>query len=397
MELKLDFPSVQTRHTDEEIEKISLAIKNAKSLSMGELIKDFENDFSNFLNVKYSFGVSSATSALEIAAILSGAKKGDEILIPAHTYTASALPFLRLNAKLVFIDIDPETFVMDVEDLKRKITSKSKVIVAPHLYGLPINMDSLMKIAKEYNLFVIEDCAQSPAAEFNNKMVGTFGDVGCFSFHSQKNITALGEGGMLVTNNESYANSISSLRIIGHAPFNNNQKYWIPAMSNIIETIPGKFPGNYKMGEINAFAAHLLLKRIKEINKSRQNYFNYISEQLKDFAELRFQFIPENCKSAYHLLPAFFDGNNINKNNHDLINDLFEIYGIKCVVQYYPLYRYDLFVKNGYNEELNSCPNTNKFYDNMISFPFKSQMTNYELSYLINSIKELLLLYRKSK
>jgi dTDP-4-amino-4,6-dideoxygalactose transaminase len=392
--IKIDFPAIQTLHTKEEAHQISEAILNANTLTQGAYLNDFENNFKKFLGVKFAFGVNSATSALEIAALLSGCQEEDEILLPAHTFTATALPFLRTKAKIIFVDIEMDTFNMDLDDFESKITPKSKVVVPVHIYGVPLDMNRLMNIANKYNLFVIEDCAQAPGAMINNQKVGTFGDIGCFSFHGQKNITTLGEGGMIVTNNSDFSNKIPSLIKIGSSPFKNQNKYWIPAMSNIIETIPGKLPNNFKMSEINAFAGNLILKRYSEIIKQRKSYFEKITSELSHFSELKFQHIKDGIQPAYHLIPAFFDGASINKTNDDLINDLFENYGIKTVVQYYPLYRYELFKNNGYNNSNSLCPNTELFFNNMISFPFKSEMSNDELNYLINSIEKTLKSYK---
>ncbi|MBT3981936.1 MAG: DegT/DnrJ/EryC1/StrS family aminotransferase [Bacteriovoracaceae bacterium] len=384
MDLKLDFPGIQTRLTDSEVDIICEGIKSAKSLSMGPNLKAFEDNFASFVGVENAFGVSSATAALELAAILCRVEEGDEVLLPAHTFAATALPFIRRKAKIVFVDIDPETFVMDTNDLAKKVTNKSKVIVPVHLYGLPVKMDVVMDIASKNGLLVVEDCAQAPGAEYCGKKVGSWGDFGCFSFHGQKNITTLGEGGMLTTNSTKYVEEILGLRKIGARPFLNQKKYWQPAMSNIIEAIPGEIPYNFAMGEIQALAGDLILKRIGKINEVRRNQAAQIIDALSDFSELSFQKVPENCLSAYHLFPARYEGSN-GKTRDDLIDLLFTKYGIKTVVQYYPLYKYELFINNGCSG--GNCPETDRFFDNMISFPFASDMDPKDIDYLISSTK----------
>ncbi|MBF0312075.1 MAG: DegT/DnrJ/EryC1/StrS family aminotransferase [Oligoflexia bacterium] len=388
-QLKLDFPNIQTRLTDVEVDQLSKAIRSATALTMGPYLKEFEKNFADYLNIKFAFGLSSCTAALEIAAMISNIGPNDEILVPAHTFTASALPFLRKKAKIVFVDIHPETFVMDLQSLKNKLSPRSKVIVPVHLYGLPIAMDEVLDIATEKNLIVIEDCAQSPGAEYKGKKVGTFGDFGCFSFHGQKNITTLGEGGMLVTNNDKYCEKILGLRKIGARPFIDQEQYWKPAMSNIVEAIPGEYPHNFGLGEIQAFAGILLLKRIEQINAIRRRNTEVIVKELADFPELQFQKIPSNCLSAHHLLPAKYNGGKYNKNRDSLIEQLYSQFGIKCAVQYYPLYRYELFKNNGYSEK-DFCPNTEDFFNNMISFPFSTDMSSEDLQYLIDCLKKSL-------
>ncbi len=383
--LRLDFPAIQTKLTTEEIETLAEAIKNANTLTMGPHLKTFESNFAEYLNIAHAFGVNNATAALELTAMIPGIYEGDEVILPAHTFTATALPFLRRKAKIIFADIVPDTFVMDVDDVKKKITPKTRAIVPVHLYGLPVEMDSLMKLARENNCIVIEDCAQSPGAAYKGKKTGSFGDFGVFSFHGQKNITTLGEGGMIVTNNDDYAKAVLGLRKIGARPFEKQEKYWLPAMSNIIEAVSGELPYNFALSEIQALAGNLILKRIDAINEKRRATKQKIETALSVHPELVFQNNPAECLSACHLLPARFDGKEFGKTRDDLIEILFNKYRIKSVVQYYPLYRYDLFIKNGYSDD-GSCPNTNHFFDNMLSFPFGSDMRDEDVDYLIESI-----------
>lgn len=383
-DLILDFPAIQTHLTPEEIQQIAEAIRSANTLTMGPLLKEFETLFAEYLGVRHAFGVANATAALDLAAMILDIGPGDEVILPAHTFTATALGFMRKGCRLVFADIEPTTLVMDVEDVRRKITARTRVVVPVHLYGLPVQMSALTASAQEHGLLVVEDCAQAPGAKVDGRSVGTFGDFGCFSFHSQKNITTLGEGGMIVTDRTDYAEKILGLRKIGQRPFVRQQKYWLPAMSNVIEAIPGVIPHNYALGEIQAFAGTLLLKRLDAQLERRLAMRNRIFDELAHHPELSFQAIPTNCRSALHLLPARFDGHRFGTDRDQLIGLLYEKYKIKCVVQYYPLYRYELFRRNGYTHA--DCPNTDAFFDNMISFPFGSDFTDAQIEYLIASI-----------
>ena len=264
-DLKIDFPGVQTRLLAEEEKKVMECIHNARVLTMGPYLKELENNFAKYLGVKYALGVNNCTSALELAAMIINLKEDDEVIIPAHTFTSSAIPFLRLKCKIVFVDIDPKTFVMSMDDIKKKVTNKTKVIMAVHLYGLMAPMREISKLAKERNIIIIEDVAQAPGAEIDGKKSGAWGDTACFSFHSQKNITALGEGGMITTNDESSYESILGLRKIGSKPYNNQEFYWKPAMTNIIEALPGRVPYNFALPEPNACAANSILLRLSRL------------------------------------------------------------------------------------------------------------------------------------
>ncbi|MGE3974350.1 MAG: DegT/DnrJ/EryC1/StrS family aminotransferase [Bdellovibrionales bacterium] len=387
-ELKIDFPGIQTRLTNNEVDQIAEVIKTSKTHTMGPRLKEFEEKFAQYIGTKYAVGLTNATAALELAAQVGGVQEGDEVLLPAHTFTASALPFLKRKCKLVFVDIDPKTWVMDMADFEKKITSNTRAVVAVHLYGLPLDMDRLMPLVQKNNLLLIEDCAQAVGAKYKGRRIGSFGHFSCFSFHSQKNLPTLGEGGMLTTNSSEAYETILGLRKIGARPFKNQEKYWLPAMTNIIEAMPGEFPANYALTEIQSFAGTLILSRLDQLTAQRKKQFDYIATQLKDFPEIQFQKVEEGYESAYHLLPARYEGSGNGKNRNDLIELLYNKYGVKCVTQYLPLYNYELFQKNGYTQK--TCPVSDKFFDQMISIPFWSDMEQDKLELLTQSLRSAL-------
>jgi len=382
--LKIDFPGIQTRLLKNEEKIIAQYIHSAKTYTMGPRLQELENNFAKYIKIGYAVGVNSCTSALELAAMLSGLKPGDEVIMPAHTFTSTALPFLRARCRLVFVDIDEKTFVMSVGDIERKMTRRTKVIVAVHLYGLMAPMGEICRIARRYNATVIEDAAQSPGASINNKKAGAWGKFGCFSFHSQKNITALGEGGMIVTADKNYYQKLLGLRKIGICPYKNQKKYWQPAMSNVVEAEAGKIPYNFALPEINAAAANCILSRIDKITAKRAAQAGYIKNALRDFSELEFQDIPDGYKHAFHLLVARYTARHSDRD--DLIDMLYSKHRIKCVVQYSPLYNYELFRRNGYNKK--TCPKSDSFFNNMISFPFWSDMPKDDIEHIVSSVKK---------
>ena len=164
-------------------------------------------------------------------------KKGDEFIIPAHTWCATAISYARFGGKIKWADIDPETLVISLESIRKLVTKKTKAIVIVHLYGMPANMNEIMRFAKRKNLIVIEDCAQSLGASINKKKTGTYGDLSIFSFHSNKIFTTLGEGGMLVVNNKKFDKNVRALLHNGVDQFKRKEEkvYWKPAMFNIIK------------------------------------------------------------------------------------------------------------------------------------------------------------------
>ncbi|HPN83951.1 MAG TPA: DegT/DnrJ/EryC1/StrS family aminotransferase [Victivallales bacterium] len=381
--MKIDFPGIQTHLTTDEEGIVMGVIRNSSTYSMGPELKKLEDDFSKWLGMPYCAGLSSCTAALELAAMLSGVGPNDEVILPAHTFTATALPFLRAGARLVFADIDPKTFVVSAVEIRKKITSKTKVIIPVHLYGLMAPMPEIMSIAKEHKCMVIEDCAQSPGASIGGKLAGSWGDISCFSFHSQKNINALGEGGLIACRDPEHYEKILGLRKIGNRPYKGQTQYWKPAMSNIIEAIPGKHPYNFALPEPNAAAARCLLMRISQINNRRNKQAKRIVESLKELPFFDFQAIPANYQHAYHLLVARVKSST--EKRDQLIETLFEEFTIKCVVQYNPLYNYELFQHNGYAEK--TCPASDDFFEHMISFPFWTEMSDEVTDYISKSVE----------
>ncbi|MBP8016594.1 DegT/DnrJ/EryC1/StrS family aminotransferase [Candidatus Gracilibacteria bacterium] len=392
--LKINWPGIGTKFTKFEIKKINDVILKADTYSMGKYLIEFENNFKKYHKIEFCVGLSSCTAALEIAALLSNLNKGDEVIVPAHTFSASAIPFARTGAKLVFADIDQETFLVSLKTISTKLTDKTKAVIIPHLYGLMAPVREIFEYIKKINknILIIEDCAQSIGAEANSLLAGTIGDFACYSFHSQKNINSLGEGGMLVVKNKKIFEATLRLRKIGSRPFKNQKNYWQPAMSNILQAIPGIWPYNFALSEIQAFAGNIMFSRLDEIIEKRTQNAEEIKKKLINIECLKFQKIPVNYKHSYHLLP--FRVNYEKKiNRNDIIKILFYNYGIKCAVQYMPLYRYDLFKKFGYINR--TCIESDKFFDNMISIPFWTEMKKSDIKYITNSIEKTILQLRR--
>ena len=196
LDLKSQYQSIKPE-IDEAIQSV---IENSAFIG-GEYVAQFEDNFSNYVGTDYCIGVGNGTDALEISIEALDMPIGSEIIVPANSFIASSEAVTRSGHKVVFVDIDTESYVVSIEDLKKRITPKTKAIMAVHLYGHPCDMDELAKIAKEYNLYIIEDCAQAHGAEYKGKRVGGIGDIATFSFYPGKNLGAYGDGGAITTNN----------------------------------------------------------------------------------------------------------------------------------------------------------------------------------------------------
>ena len=309
-------------------------LDSSKPLTRGEWSKKFENKFLKFINSKgKAYAVTSGASAIELAASVLKLKPSDEIIIPSHTYCASALPFTRYNVKLKWVDINKDHFTVDVNHLKKIITKKTKAIVAVHLYGLPCEIDKIKKICLKKKIILIEDCAQALGSKIKNKYVGTYGDMSIFSFHQQKNITTLGEGGMLVVNNKKYHKYMSGLRHNGHRPYLKKKRYWLPAMVNVCEDLKGVTPFNFPMTEIQACVGFYLLDRVKNLNNIRNIRAKKIINELKEFKFIKFQKVNKNFYNCYHLLPAYIDKSVVNFSRDKFIDTMSKKYGIQLIIQ----------------------------------------------------------------
>ena len=198
-------PAMQHPYTESEIAAVVKVMREACGQTQGKYMVEFEKAFSEFVGAKHAFAVANCTDALKMAAIFCHIQPGDEVIVPAYTFCASAIPFGDLGAKLVWGDINPDTWTIDPDDIARKITSKTKAIVCVHLLGMPCDMKKIVPLAKARGIKVVEDCAQALDCRIDGQHVGTFGDFGCFSFHSAKTMVqyslswALRQPGVLST------------------------------------------------------------------------------------------------------------------------------------------------------------------------------------------------------
>jgi perosamine synthetase len=376
-------------YTNNEITKVADFMRGNKALVNGNYIEIFEKNFSRFLGTKgTSYAVSSGSSALEMASLIIDLKKNDEVIIPAHTYCASALSFLRYGAKIKWADINLETFTIDVESIIKNISKKTKAIIITHLYGMPCEIKKIVKICKKRKIILVEDCAQALGASHYGKKVGTFGDISVFSFHAQKNMSTLGAGGMLVVNNKKKFKNVDGIRRNGHRPYLKKKNYWLPAMVDVYEDYKNKIPFNFPFTEIQSIVGIELLKRVDKLNKIRIKRAKKFIYALRNYKYLIFQKQIKNFKNVYHLLPAYFDPKKTNIKRDDFIKMMSKKFKIQTIIQYQPLYRYHLFKMR--NKKFNKMKNSDLFYDNMVSFPFHVWMKEKDFNYIIKCTKECL-------
>lgn len=384
---KVIFPSRQHTYTEEEIQAVVSVMRHSETQTQGPFLEQFEADFKAFTGANYAFGVNNCTNALRLAGILSRVGPGDEVIIPAYTYCATAIPFADLGARIVWADNDPKTWVVDPQDIERKITKKTKAIVAVHLLGMPCDMMRILAIARRHNIRVIEDCAQALDCRIHGQHVGTFGDFGCFSFHAAKTMTTLGEGGMLTVRAEQDAVLVPGIRHNGLCAYQGPRgaRFWLPAMSCVEQDMPGVWPKNYCIGEAQCALGSVQLKSVIANNEVLIEQDRKIKERLSDVPEIEFAQVPEGGRYAVHQYIMHYNPMGSGKTRDDLLDLMTLKYLIRCIVQYYPLYRYPLFQKTGMGDA--DCPVVESWWDNSFSFPWWLGIPDETIAYMADSLK----------
>lgn len=342
-------------------------IKSVKSVitsghwDRGNLIEEFENKFAKYQDSQYCVATTSGTSSLFIALKVVGVGPGDEVLVPAYTYVATAAVVKLVGAEPVFVDIDPDTANIDLEDLSIKITRRTKAVIPVHFAGLPVNMNALRNITKK-NLYVIEDAAQAHGAIFEGKKVGSLGDLGCFSFQQSKNLSS-GEGGAITTNDIKLANKAFSFHNFGRPK--NGPRYEFKMLG-----------GNFRITDIQAA---LLLEGLKKIEKEatlRYQNANLLTELLKEFEFLSpiGSHTKKDSRRAYYLYVVRYKKEKFDNILRHVFIEALRAEGISVWYGYpKPLNSYEIFSKkNGklFNWIKNSsCPEAQKLCEEAIWLP----------------------------
>src|SRR5215204_4201896 len=268
----------------QEFDEAILKVVSETAFISGKYAKAFEDAFAEYLGAKYCVGVANGTDALEIGLKAIGIEAGDEVLVPANTFFATAEAVGNVGAKPVFVDIEPRTYNLDPAKAEEKITPRTRAIIPVHLYGLPAEMDEIMVFARKHGLKVLEDCAQAHGATYKGKTVGTFGDAATFSFYPSKNLGAFGDAGAIVTNN---AEAAQTARLIAnHGQIAKNR-----------HAFEGR---NSRLDGIQAAVLSVKLPHLETWLEARRKNAAIYNELLKD-SGLQLPFAPEHSRHTYHL------------------------------------------------------------------------------------------------
>lgn len=315
--------------SQEEVNSVSKILRSGKvNYWTGEECKKFEKEFSNWTGSKYSIALSNGTVALDLALIGLGVTNGDEVIVTPRSFIASASSVVNIGARPVFSDIDPLTGNITASFLEKKITKKTKVIICVHLGGLPCEMDEIMKLAKKYKLFVIEDCAQAHGATYKGRSVGTIGDIGAWSFCQDKIMTTGGEGGMVTTNNRKLWKKMWSYKDHGK----NFDAVSSPSNKPGFKWVHDSFGTNWRMTEMQASIGRIQLTKIKKWTKLRNRNATEIISTLKKYPQLiEIPTIPNHMNHAfYRVYASVKPGPNKNFWSRDRIVEELNCRGVPC-------------------------------------------------------------------
>ena len=350
--------------------------------------KKFEKSFSKYHKIPYSIAVSNGTLGLELALAALELNNNDEVLVTPRSYYSSASCIIRNNLKPVFVDIDLNTQNILVDDIKKKITKKTKCIICVHLGGLPCEMNKIMKIAKKNKIKVIEDCSQAHGATIDNKIVGSFGDIGVWSFCNDKIISTLGEGGMISTKDKKLYKKIWSLKDIGK----NKDKYYNNNPKKIgFQWLHDTIGTNARLTEIQSYAGYYQLKKLKYYLKIRNRNVNFIIDNLKNLECFIFLNYPSNFSNAYYRLNFMYNPSFISRSlsRNKILKDLGRKINIRegsCPTIYNEKY-FKLNFKS-------LCPNAEYVGKNSLSLQVDHTISKHDLVVVVKIIKNYIKKYQ---
>jgi dTDP-4-amino-4,6-dideoxygalactose transaminase len=358
IDLKREFQEI-----NEDINSVISRVLCGGNFILGEEVTKFEEEFSKYVGSKFGVGVNSGSDALFLALKAIGTGLGDEVITVSHTFISTVDAISRNGAKPIFVDIDPETYCIDTTKIEERITSRTRAILPVHLYGHPAEMDTILELARKYDLAVIEDTCQAHGAEYRGRRVGGIGDIGCFSFYPTKNIGAYGDGGIAVTNNEEFAEKI---RMLGN--YGQSEKYYYDFIG-----------ANSRLDEVQAAVLRSKLKYLNEWNERRKRASKIYDNLLRESVVI----VPtekDDMKHVYHQYVIR------NKKREKLKQRLLEK-GIQTQIHYpIPVHKQKAYLDLGINVKL---PITERICKEILSLPMNPWITDGELEFISDSINNI--------
>jgi dTDP-4-amino-4,6-dideoxygalactose transaminase len=368
-------PLFDTDMEQGELDAVSQVLRSGW-LTMGEEIKSFEREFAEFLGVKHAVMVSNCSTALHLAHYVLGAGPGDEVLCPSLSFVATASSIVQTGAQPVFADVTSlDNLTVSPAELERRITPRTKGLVVMHYAGYPCDMESVMALARSRNLYVVEDCAHSPGASSPQGMTGTIGDVGCFSFFSNKNLST-GEGGMVVTNRDDLADRMRLLRSHGMTTVTLDRHKGHAFSYDVAEC-----GFNYRSCEINAAIGRVQLGKLAAKNRRRKALVQQYQEQFagQDRVTPFFRNCASAGESAYHIFPVLLPEG---ADRNAFMTGMREL-GIQTSIHYRPIHTFSAYAENFPGSAL---PITEEVGARLVTLPLYPTMTDGQLDQVVQGV-----------
>ncbi len=355
---------------DKAEEEAVLDTIRSKWISTGPRTSEFEKLFAEMLHVNHALALSNCTVSLHLALLLAGIKPGDEVICPSLTFVATANAVRYLNASPVFADIKSfSDLTIDPEDVESKITKKTRAIIPMHYGGFGCDMKGIESIAEKYGLKIIEDACHGPLSEYEGKKLGTFGDFGCFSFFSNKNIST-GEGGMLVTNNKALYDKARLVRSHGMTSLSFDRSKGHTTDYDVIE-----LGYNYRMDDIRASIGIVQLKKLERDLERRAELRRYYEKSLEEIEGLLIPFKDYKFFSSNYIFPVVLKNSDVENRNR--VREFLNSQGIQTSVHYPAVHKFSI-----YKDFATPLPKTEYVADNLITLPMFSRLTYADIDYI---------------
>lgn len=355
---------------NEELKAISEVLSSGY-LSQGQKVEEFEKAVAGYVGSRYAFATSSCTTALHLALVASGIGPGDEVLVPDFTFPATANVVVQQQAVPVLVDIDLETFTIDIDDLQSKITAKSRAIIPVHAFGLAADMDPILSLSRKHGLVVIEDAACALGATYKGAQCGTLGDLGCFSFHPRKSITTA-EGGMITTDDDALAEKISLLR--SHGGVRREGRF-------VFEDAGF----NYRLSELQGAMGIEQIKKIDRILALRRKWALGLSEQLGGIERLNIPHQPDYAHHTYQSYVVLLDDGL----NRDGVISRMYTRGIETTIGTYALHSQPYFVR-AFDYRPGQVTNSEQAYCRSLTLPLYTDLDDEKIEYIVDTLKNIL-------
>jgi perosamine synthetase len=386
---------------EEEVEAVRRVLTSGETLTRGEDVELFEKEFAKYTGAKYAISMSSCGAALKIANQVTSLTSKDEVICQANAFWVTIVSLIERNVKFKVADIDPENLNIDPDSVKKLITPKTKAIYVMHHGGNPADLDPLREIAQENNLVIIEDAAHATGAEYKGKKIGSDSDIACFSFSTLKNMVTLGEGGILITNNEEYANMADKLRTnwpFGERVKNQKEKlgeYFKPKSVAFMHAGDAwdydwkrldEIGSTYRMSAAQAAVGRVQLKKLDKHNSMRERIaevYNNGIEVVKGFSKTK---VLPNCKNSWHLY-SYFVNPESGINRDQFVKTLEEDHNIHIVTRFWPIHLGGIMRMRGHGPgEAPVCEKV--WFKEQLALPISPQMPDEEINTIVNAVKE---------